>query len=325
MKSVLTAIAAMLAIAPCAQAARRPIAELTPIATLRLGHTADWVAITDEAVWVGTTGPDAVIQINPRTNMLGATVLLPGSACAGLAVGFGSLWVPLCATPNALIRVDLRTRTVVPLTGIGPVDREGGITVSPDSVWLIVDKRATLARIDPVSGKIRQHIRVPPGSYNPLYSEGQIFVTQAGGAQVTVIDANSGATLGSVATGPNPRFLTAGGGSVWTLNQGDGSLTRIDARTHDIKSTTALATPGHGGDIKFASGKVWSTFEKVPLSIIDAATGELNCQWSGPGGDSLDIGFDSVWLTDYNAGTISRLDLHDVLTRCRSPAPGDVP
>src|SRR5580700_5498571 len=170
MKTAFTAIAAMLAIAPsaqaqAAQAARRPVAELMPLATLRLGKTADWVAIADDAVWVGATGPNAVVQIDPRKNSLGATILLPGEPCAGLAVGFGSLWVPLCAKPNELVRVDLHTHAITQFTTVGPADREGGVTTSSDSVWLMLDKKGTLARIDPQSGRIRQKVHLPAGSY----------------------------------------------------------------------------------------------------------------------------------------------------------------
>jgi virginiamycin B lyase len=56
----------------------------------------------------------------------------------------------------------------------------------------------------------------------------------------------------------------------------------------------------------------------VPLSVVDAVTGAVLCQWTGPGGDSLGIGHDAIWLTDYHAGTVSRLELADSLARCRS-------
>jgi hypothetical protein len=296
--------------------APRSIAELVPTAVIALGKTADWVAITDAAVWVGTTGPNAVQQIDPKLNARVATALLPGKPCAGLAVGFGSLWVPLCATPNTLARVDLATRVVTLVPGLGPAAKEGGIAVSPDSVWLLIDERATLARIDPATGRIRQRIRVPRGSYNPLYSEGRIWVTRADGAEVTVVDATSGALVASVHGGPQPRFLAAGAGAVWTLNQGDGSLTRIDAHHPQLISTVALGTPGHGGDISYAAGMVWTTMSKVPLSLVDGTSGALLCQWAGPGGDSLGIGHGAIWLTDYDGGTVSRLELADTLAHC---------
>jgi hypothetical protein len=39
---------------------QRPISELKPIATIQIGKTADWVAISADAVWVGSTGPNAI-------------------------------------------------------------------------------------------------------------------------------------------------------------------------------------------------------------------------------------------------------------------------
>jgi virginiamycin B lyase len=297
----------------------RSIDELTPTATIHTGKTADWVAISDDAVWVGSTGPNAVSQIDPRTNKLVATVLLPGDPCAGLAVGFGGLWVPLCAKPNGLVRVDLRTRAVTRIPGVGPAAREGGITASPDSVWLIVDRRATLARIDPTSASIRHRVQVPTGSYNPLYSGGQVWVTRADGAEVTVVNAETDQLSGTIQTGPKPRFLAAGGGAVWTLNQGDGTLTRIDVPTRKVTQTTPLGTPGHGGDISFGGGMVWTSMDKVPLTMIDGKTGLLVCQWTGPGGDALGIGHGAIWLTNYNAGTISRIELRDAVSRCKGP------
>ena len=158
---------------------------------------------------------------------------------------------------------------------------------------------------------------MPPGSYNPLYSAGKIWVTRADGAELTVIDAKSGALSGSVRSGPKPRFLTAGAGAVWTLNQGDGSLTRIDIRTRQAIQTTLLGTPGHGGDISFGGGMLWTTVAKVPLTVVDADTGLVLCRWTGPGGDSLGIGHDAIWLTNYEAGTIARIEIHDALSHCK--------
>ena len=292
------------------------IEDLSPVAKIHVGRTADWVAIVPDAVWVGSTGPAAVHRIDPATNREVATVLLPGKPCAGLAVGFGSLWVPLCGDPAALARVDLASNTLVSLLKLSGVMAEGGITASPDSVWLVVDTTGAVARISPVTQAVREIVRVPAGSFNPLYHDGRIWVSQADGAQVTILDAIKGSVIAAVPTGPHPRFLTAGDGAVWTLNQGDGSLTRIDTKTRTTR-TIDLATPGHGGDIKFGAGMIWSTMAKVPLSGIDPASVSLRCRWTGPGGDSLDVGHGAVWLTDYDAGVISRIRLEDVLAHCK--------
>jgi len=300
-----------------AAVAARPMSELQPIVTIHVGKTADWVAITSDAVWVGSTGPDAVHRIDPKTNKLVATVKLPGEPCAGLATGFGSLWVPLCSQPSTLAQVDLKHNALKAVMNVGPAGPEGGVTTSSDSVWLVTDKNGSLARIDPGKGVVRQTIKVPAGSYNPFYFDGQVWVTHSDGSEVTSVDAQSGAVLGTAKTGPNPRFLSAGAGAVWTLNQGDGSLTRIDPRTRQATQTIALGTPGHGGDISVGGGMVWTTMAKVPLSATEASTTVLRCQWTGPGGDSLGIGHGAIWLTDYHGGTISRLQMQTVLGHCR--------
>ena len=305
--------------AAAAEVLRREMRELTPTATLHWARTADWVAITADAVWVGSTGPNAVHRIDPKTNRRVATVTLRGEPCSGLATGFGSLWVPLCGKAATLAQVDLNSNRVVNIFRKGPAAREGGIATSPDSVWLVVDKKGSLARIDPASGALRQTIKVPAGSYNPFYSEGRIWVTRAEGSEITSVDAATGAVLGTARTGPGPRFLTAGAGAVWTLNQGDGTLTRVPSAADQSAKTIALGTPGHGGDISFGLGMVWTTMVKVPLSVVDATTTTLLCQWTGPGGDSLGIGHGAIWLTDYHGGTITRIELEEAMKGC---APG---
>jgi virginiamycin B lyase len=300
----------------------RSITELKPTAVIQLGKTADWVAITPDAVWAGSTGPNAVHRIDPRTNKRVATVQLAGEPCSGLAVGFGSVWIPLCGKPPTLARVDASRNEVTALFQAGPAGPEGGVTTSTDSVWVVTDKDGSLARIDPDTGTVRQTVRVPAGSYNPRFYEGRIWVTRADGAEITAVDALTGAVLGTTRTGPGPRFLASGAGSIWTLNQGDGTLTRIDIHSRQATQTIALGTPGHGGDITFAAGLVWTSMWKVPLSAVDSADSRLLCQWTGPGGDSLGIGHDAIWLTDYHGGTISRLELPDAVSHCRQQPQG---
>lgn len=299
-----------------------PIAELKPTAVISLGKTADWVVIGPDAVWVGSTGPNAVHRIDPRTNKQVAAVELSGAPCSGLAVGFGSVWIPLCGKSAALAKVDTTRNVVSAVFPVGPSGPEGGVTTSTDSVWVVTDKQGSLARINPDTGTVRQVIRIPAGSYNPRFQDGLVWVTRADGTEVTAIEAATGAVLGTVNTGPGPRFLAAGAGSIWTLNQGDGSLTRIDSHSRQVVRTIALGTPGPGGDIAFGAGLMWTTMQKVPLSAVDTADSRLLCQWVGPGGDSMGIGHEAIWLTDYHGGTVSRLELQDAVNHCRHPPQG---
>jgi virginiamycin B lyase len=298
-----------------------PFTSIKPEAIFKIGEDADWVQITDDAVWVASSKPASVHRIDPKTNKEVAIVPVPGDPCAGLAFGFGSLWVPLCAKQeraeqsrgkqNSIVRVDPRTNRISATIPIGPAGEEGGIAASNDSIWIVTDSAGTLVRIDPVTNRARQKLSIAPGSYNPLFSESMIWITGGSADILTAVDASSGAVLATIRVGPKPRFLAAGGGSIWTLNQGDGTVTRVDAQSRKVTATVIVGIPGPGGDIAFGAGSIWTSVFGVPLTAIDGKTDKVLRQWVGPGGDALRFGHDSLWLTDYKRGTLSRIALSE--------------
>lgn len=300
---------------PGVKGVQAPFASLKPSATLKIGKTADWVLVTDDAVWVAGTKPYSVQRIDPMTNRIVAKVVLPGEACSGLAFGFGSLWIPVCGKKPSLVQVDVHENAVIATLPVLAVEAEGGIATSGDSVWLVTDKNGTLSRIDPLTNRVRQTISIPPGSYNPIFSNGIVWVTGLERGVLTAVDALTGSVLDSAPVGSKPRFLTAGGGSIWTLNQGDGTLSRVDEKSRRVVATVQLGTPGTGGDIDYGADSVWLTVFDFPLTRVDATTSRVVKQWIGKGGDSLRIGFDSLWITDYKKGLLSRIAIQDVLSQ----------
>jgi virginiamycin B lyase len=284
-----------------------PFASLRPSATFKIGGTADWVLVTEDAVWVAGTKPYSVQRIDPRTNKIIARVRLSGEACAGMEFGYGSVWVPLCGKHPGLVRISALTNRITAALPIAPAGAEGGIAAGGDSVWMVTDKNGTLSRIDPVTNKLRQTISIPAGSYNPLFADGIVWVTGFDTSVVTAVNASSGSVLASIAVGPKPRFLTTGAQSIWTLNQGDGTVSRVDEERKEVTATIQVGIPGAGGDICFGGGSVWATVFDVPLTRINARTGKVSRQWIGRGGDSLRVGHDSVWLTDYQRGLLWRI------------------
>jgi streptogramin lyase len=273
-------------------------------------------------VWVGSKGPFAVNEIDPKTNRVVATVALPGDPCAGIAADAEDLWVPLCGPTPKLAKVDLKKGTLSAVFNVGPAAKEQGIAVGAGSVWMIIDEQGSLARIDPVSGSVVGVAHLPPGSYNPVFSDGRIWVTRADGAELTVVDAKTLTVLDHIPIGPHPRFVTAGAGAVWTLNQVDGSLSRIDVAGRRPVDTLQLQTPGAGGDITYGDGRVWTTMRKTPLTAIDADRSVILCQWKGAGGDAVGVGHGAIWLTDLSAGTVLRIALSDIPKACRAAGHG---
>ena len=132
------------------------------------------------------------------------------------------------------------------------------------------------------------------------------------------MDAATGQIRGTVRTGLHPRFLTAGAGSIWIRDAGDGTVSQVDATKRSLSRTIHLGVQTRGGDIKYGDGVVWITLLKTPLSAIDARSGKLLCQWTGAGGDSMGVGHGSVWISNAREQTLTRFDVHGALGHCKA-------
>jgi virginiamycin B lyase len=292
---------------PGVKEVQTPIASLKIAAKFKVGRHPDWLLISGDAVWFATSKPNTLQRIDALTNKVISKLSLPGEACSGLVFGFDSVWVPLCGKRPSLLRVNSLTNKIIASLPFGPPSAEAGIAVSRDSVWIVTDENGTLSRVDPQTNRVQQKISIPSGSFNPLFSEDIIWITGVDRNVLTAVDAATGVVLDSIPVGPNPRFLTAGGGSIWTLNQSDGSLTRVDPKSRKVMATITLGIPGPGGDICYSADSVWTSVFGLPLSRIDVKTNKLVRQWVGRGGDSLRFGHDSLWLTDSHHGLVWRI------------------
>ena len=130
---------------------------------------------------------------------------------------------------------------------------------------------------------------------------------------LTRVNARTHVIEATIPVGPKPRFLTVGEGAVWTLNQGDGSISRVDPKTNKVVATIEAGVPGGGGEISAGEGSVWVTTFEYPITRIDPSTNKVAQQFFGEGGDSIRVGLGWVWLTNIRAGTVWRLDPKRIL------------
>ncbi|HWQ31369.1 MAG TPA: glutaminyl-peptide cyclotransferase [Blastocatellia bacterium] len=279
---------------------------LKPEAVYEVPGAPDWLAI-DESVWVSNYPKNTVAKLDPKSSKVLATITVGSKPCSGLAVGFGSLWVPLCGD-QALARVDLKEGKVTATIPIGIADSEGGLAAGAESIWLMTDKKGTLARIDPATNKVVAEIQVPAGSYTVAFGEGAVWVTGTGSNVLTRINPETNLVVETIPVGKAPRFLTIGGGYVWTLNQANGDVSKVDPKTNKVVETIEVGVPGPGGEIAFGEGSVWVTSFEFPITRIDPASGKVVQQFAGEGGDAIRVGLGSVWLSNIRAGTVWRLD-----------------
>jgi streptogramin lyase len=281
--------------------------ELPKVATIRVEGDPDWLAATPDAIWLTSERTDSVLMLDAATNQPG-TLVMVHKPCSGLAVGFGSLWIPSCGD-KSVVRVDANTGRVQAAIPAAPADSEGGITTGAGSVWLITSKVGELTRIDAATNKVAAKIQIPAGSFNPLFAEGSVWVSSNAGNVLVRVDPVTNKVVASTAVGPMPRFLAYGAGSIWVLNQGDGTVSRVSAKTGKLEATIAAGIPGHGGEITFGAGSAWATEMDFPLTRIDAKTDKVVAQWHGKGGDSVRYAFGTVWLTDLKGGKVWRISV----------------
>jgi virginiamycin B lyase len=279
--------------------------ELRPQSTFTVKGHPDWMAVASDSVWVASSADNLVTQLKAADNHIGATVGVR-QPCSGLAIGFGSLWIPSCGE-HTLVRADLTTGKIQATIPLGPANSEGGITVGAGSVWLMTNASGVLSRIDPTSNAVIATISTPSGSFCPLFADGFVWITSTENNVLSKVDPGTNKTILQIPVGKKPRFLTHGADSIWTLNQGDGTITRVSTKTNIRLTDIAANIPGPGGEITFGFGSVWATIAKKPITRIDAATSIITSQWVGAGGDSIRTGFGSIWLTDYDDGKIWRL------------------
>lgn len=284
---------------------QRNLSDLTPQATIRVPGDPDWLALTDDAIWVAVSGMNRVVSLDAATNQAGATVTV-AEPCSGLLADFGSLWVPSCKD-HSVVRVDAKTGALQAVIDAGPADSEGGICSGAGSVWIVASKESDLLRIDPTSNRVIAHIHLPPGSFNPVFANDSIWVSSNTGGTLVRVNPRTNTMMSETPVGPLPRFLTVGAGSVWVLNQGDGTIARVDAVTGNRTAVISAGIPGRGGEIAFGNGAIWATVFDFPITRIDAGSNQVTGQWTGPGGDSIRVGHGSLWLTDLKGAKVWRL------------------
>ena len=107
--------------------------------------------------------------------------------------------------------------------------------------------------------------------------------------------------------GVTTRFLAVGENGIWTLNQVDGTVSRIDPYTNKLIATIDAKVIGSGGDIAAGAGKIWVRGNKTAFLVtIDPKTNVVRDRY-GPlsGSGAVRVTADSnVWISAHDINTI---------------------
>jgi len=266
-------------------------------------------------LWVANADDQTLSRIDPTARKQNGPVVSLGATPAGLAVGFGSVWVLDRDVPQ-LLRVDpdigrVLEKIRLPLAvGYFPA----GVTIGDGSVWAAYDSPGQLVRVDPATGRVVKRIgigsptaiafgaeavwiggpydgvtRVDPRTNTvrhrePLHNtvtgivvgNGYVWATVGADDVVWQLDTD-GNIQRSFGTGSGPAGVTVSGGAVWVVNSRDGTVTSVDPSEPNASTTTRVGhRPVAVVAVPVASGaELWLTVDEQPAEPLLPPNGAL--------------------------------------------------
>jgi DNA-binding beta-propeller fold protein YncE len=277
------------------------------------------LAVSADALWLGTHGAGVVYRVDPTNNQVVAMVVLPGKAASSLAVQGNAVWVGQCLFGDTgVIRIDATTNTVA-ATIPGP--NACGLAADNDAVWATDTSGDALWRIDPATNTVVAKVALPAGASPVAVATGfgSVWVVNVGTGTVSRIDPATNAIVATLAVGATfahsgAEAITDDGRSIWVANDVDNKLYRIDPATNTV---TALEVGARDrGDwrvfsITYGLGSLWARTGACEVAQIDTTTSSVVkriklCANSGQTA-SIAAAFNSLWVTYPTTGGLRRL------------------
>jgi virginiamycin B lyase len=270
----------------------------------------DWVGLAGGSAWVAVVG--GVRKVDGASGKVDGLVPIDDVVCLAMDVGFDGVWAGACET-HRLIRI-------VPTSGLlftPPIDlpiraiqAESSIAAGEGGVWLVsVDHE--LVRVDPITNRADPDVwPLPEGAAAARAGLGWLWVTVSLTDTLLRISPADPKTSQAIKVGDGPRFLAIGEDSVWVMNQGAGSISRVDAGGAVVASIPVSDVPIRGGDIAVGGGSVWVRIEQDLVVRIDPATNAVTARYGPPSGSgSVAADADAVWVSAHDTSSLWRLPL----------------
>ncbi|MDF1797966.1 MAG: hypothetical protein P1V81_02230 [Planctomycetota bacterium] len=297
---------------------------ITPIADvaveIHVPGDPDFLEVFDAgSAWIMNPSTDAVELVTDA----GVVTQVAGVApIAAICLAFDSLWVA-GERGRKLLRIDPIAGDIVARIDTPIVGYESTIAAAGGKLWLVSDRQGTLTFVDPSTDSLVGETALQPRSFGVAAGFGSVWVTcmgprlplgeegerpPAGPGLLQRVDATTGELVATIEVGPTPLFLACGEGAVWVINQGDGTVSRVDPETDTVEATIAVGIDGPGGDIAVGEGLVWVRASKTLLSVIDPTTNAVVARFGPPAGSGgVRAGHGSVWISAHDTKQVWRL------------------
>lgn len=266
----------------------------------------DWLAIAGDSVWAA---------VGSGIQALDATTGKPGrlapaqNLCTAMDTGMDALWAADCGS-NVIDRVDPKTAEVTDTYPVinGRIQSEGSIAAAEGAVWVATDG-GYLVRIDLATATSTATQLKTPGA-GVRAGLGSIWVTVPDDDVTLQVDPSDGSVIKEIPTGDGPRFLAVGEDGVWVQDNGDGTVTRIDADGNVVATIQVSERSIDGGDMAVGGGYAWARISSALIAKIDPATNEVIATYGPPSGSGSVAADDAaVWVSAHDVSAIWHLPL----------------
>jgi ABC-type transport system substrate-binding protein/DNA-binding SARP family transcriptional activator len=266
------------------------------------------------AVWVTDSADDKLFRVNLAGQVTDGIQV--GRGPAGVVVAGGEIWVAneLDGTVSEVNPGSGTSVATIPV-GIGPSAIASGF----ESVWVADVTSDSLSRIDAISGDVVETISLGSAPDAIAVGGGGVWVTSRETGELLRVDPADNRISQHFAVGQSPDGLAVGAGSVWVAD-GDGSLTRVNARTGKVQTIRVGGTPA---GVVYADGAVWvADSVSGTVSRIDPGSGATQLVRLGNQPTDLAAAGGAVWAT-----VLPSLSTHrgGTLTVIAQQAPRDHP
>jgi YVTN family beta-propeller protein len=219
--------------------------------TTRTGRFPVGVAFADDAVWVANSQDDTVSRLDARTGRRMQTVRV-GDSPDDVAVGAAADWVAN-GLDRTVTRLDPATGRVTAVVDVGPPPvGVRTIAAGGDGVW--VTGHDAIVRVDPRSNRVADRLPIDSPS-GPVLTHDNLWAASEDGQAVIRFDRRSGRREAVVRVGAHPTFVAADDRFAWALNNGEGTVTQIDALTNRVVGTIPVGARAF--QLVLGGGSVW--------------------------------------------------------------------
>jgi YVTN family beta-propeller protein len=223
------------------------------------------------SLWVANVDDESVTRIRLNPVRTGKTIPI-GDRPTGLAAGAGAVWVTAAPGRRPYViarRIDPRFDSAgAPVRVTSlPGEGEASVALGRDALW-VAPSLGRLTRFDAATGR-----RMGPG----------------------------------IDLGSSPSVVAAGGGAVWTADNGAAVVSKVDPATGVVQAIRVAEGPT---DIALGGGAAWVTQELDDSVVrIDASTGTVRDRITvGRRPAGVTVGAGAVWVANSGDGTVSRVD-----------------